>query len=35
MMGYIQQMGFDAVWMSPYSQQGPDNMESSGYHGEQ
>jgi hypothetical protein len=33
MMGYIQQMGFDAVWMSPYTQQGPDSMGSAGYHG--
>jgi alpha-amylase len=35
MMGYIQQLGFDAMWMSPYTQQGPDNMDSAGYHGKQ
>lgn len=35
MMGYIQQLGFDAMWMSPYTQQGPDNMGSAGYHGKQ
>lgn len=34
MLGYIQQMGFDAMWMSPFTQQGPDNMDSQAYHGE-
>jgi alpha-amylase len=33
MMGYIQQLGFDAIWMSPFTQQGPDSMGSAGYHG--
>jgi hypothetical protein len=33
MLPYVQQLGFDALWMSPFMQQGPDNMGSAGYHG--
>lgn len=32
-MSYIQDLGFDAVWISPVMMQGADQMGASGYHG--
>ena len=32
-LSYIQDLGFDAVWISPITLQGADSMGAAGYHG--
>lgn len=32
-ISYIQDLGFDSIWLSPYSEQGPDAFGVAAYHG--